>query len=508
MASEYKEISLSRLLLDHNNPRHQPMASQAEIIAYLIEHEDIKVLANNIVKKKGLNPYDNIGVMLLESSRKSPRYIVLEGNRRICALKLLQNPRLAPANQQKYFERLSTKYDKPITKVYCHVSQAREEAKDWIAGRHGDSKDGEGIKRWDALQSSRFFEKPENALALTILQFVVEHGLLPAEKAQKKMVTTISRMMSTPETRKGFGIVSPQRSGEVLINVPIAEFKIAIEQYLHDIDNENLNVGSRSHSTDRRSYITELQRMGKLPLTNLISPINLLTGKTVNSENAEAAAAQPTNTDSTHGLSTQNAQQQAEHNQSDESNTPAENGSNPTTITPHAADADVRGTRSSSRDRDRSKDTKLIIQQFSIPSAKIKAIYLELKNKLNVQETPYAAAALLRALIELSCDYYLYTNKQPRTFNDGGKSYSVSESSPLRIKILGLAQHFLTDSSCEFNDKEFATLKNECQEGKSNEGGLNLLHSILHNYTHAITPDRVIAAHDNFVPLLKAIWSK
>lgn len=34
MASEYKEISLSRLLLDYNNPRHQPMASQAEIIAY------------------------------------------------------------------------------------------------------------------------------------------------------------------------------------------------------------------------------------------------------------------------------------------------------------------------------------------------------------------------------------------------------------------------------------------------------------------------------------------
>ena len=91
------EVEVDRIFLDQENPRHKPYKTQAEVIDYLCNHESILSLARDIAKY-GLNPIEQFALLDDdESDEDNPAYIVAEGNRRICALKLLHDPDLAPA---------------------------------------------------------------------------------------------------------------------------------------------------------------------------------------------------------------------------------------------------------------------------------------------------------------------------------------------------------------------------------------------------------------------------
>ena len=124
---------------------------------------------------------------------------------------------------------------------------------------------------------------------------------------------------------------------------------------------------------------------------------------------------------------------------------------------------------------------------------------------MSVYNAPYATAALLRALIEQSCDYFL-TQTKGILFHEKGKTQQVNEKSTLREKILGIAQYLERNKYLE--QKELTTLINECADKKDGTGTLNLLHSILHNYAHNINSEQIISAHNNLKPFIIAIWEK
>lgn len=46
MTHEIKEIDISRIYLDNENPRHDPIETETEIIAHLIAHENVKALVS------------------------------------------------------------------------------------------------------------------------------------------------------------------------------------------------------------------------------------------------------------------------------------------------------------------------------------------------------------------------------------------------------------------------------------------------------------------------------
>ena len=170
------------------------------------------------------------------------------------------------------------------------------------------------------------------------------------------------------------------------------------------------------------------------------------------------------------------------------------------------AEAAIQASKSGRTIQNSTKVKRLITYNLSIPRAfgKIRNIYLELR-QLSVQEMPYAAAALLRSLIELSCDYYLFNNTNV-VFNDGNTTSRVSESSKLREKILGVANDIHRNSPTLINNKQLSTLGTECPKKGNGTGSLDILHSTLHNYSHEISYQQVIVAHNNFEPLIRAIW--
>ena len=81
-------IPIAQLLIDSDNPRIEDIGvSQRDAIRTLVGSLQRKIisLAKDIVEH-GLNPSEALIVM--PHSKSPVRYIVLEGNRRICALKV------------------------------------------------------------------------------------------------------------------------------------------------------------------------------------------------------------------------------------------------------------------------------------------------------------------------------------------------------------------------------------------------------------------------------------
>ena len=446
-------VSIRRLYLDPKNPRHIPIENQKEIISYLIENEKVKELAKDIAEKGMTNPLDLVGI-ITEDNKK----LVVEGNRRVCALKLLDKPCLAPKKYQKYFTTLHGKVKNQTTKIPVHVFPNRDEAQPWLSTLHTASSNT-SRKPWSPEQKTRFDQsvdgRPDHAAALTILDFSLENNLISPEKSQK-VITTITRMLSTPEVRHAFGITTGVTERNILINITKEEFTAIITQYFNDFDDPNYNIGSRSNKKNRLDYIQHLKNIGKIPSNRLDKDIELIPG--ISSTTTTSSAISPQNT------------------------------------------TQKRTTKTT-----KSKSAQLIDYELEIPVSKIQSIYSEI-NTMDIEKHPYATAALLRALIEQSCDYFLLKSGNSIQFHEGSNSQKIDEKSKLREKILGIAQYF--EKTHHIENKELLALINECTPKKDGSGTLNLLHGVLHNYAHNICSAQIISAHNNLRSFIIAMWKK
>ncbi|WP_200861551.1 ParB N-terminal domain-containing protein [Methylohalobius crimeensis] len=148
------QVKVGSFLFDSKNtriPADRRSDNQRQLLHELLAHEDIKSLAASI-SKHGL--FKNERLIVMSTGR---RYIVLEGNRRLAAIKLLLNPELAPTpSQVRSFRKLSSKADLAALGVIdVLIVQNRLSAAPIIAALHtGDSK-----RRWSSLQQAKFYHE-------------------------------------------------------------------------------------------------------------------------------------------------------------------------------------------------------------------------------------------------------------------------------------------------------------------------------------------------------------
>ncbi len=86
---DYIELSVDEMLLDQDNPRLGSAGSQSEALQRLIDLNPghFRKMMQSI-KENGLDPGDSLYVIAGEADED---FIVLEGNRRLSALKVLRN---------------------------------------------------------------------------------------------------------------------------------------------------------------------------------------------------------------------------------------------------------------------------------------------------------------------------------------------------------------------------------------------------------------------------------
>ncbi|WP_415279681.1 hypothetical protein [Brucella sp. BZ] len=260
-------IKIARINLDQENPRHEPYATQDEAIAYLCKDEYVPALARDIAKH-GLNPLEMLAVL---PGKAKNSFVAAEGNRRLCAIKLLNDPDRAPPNLRKSFEKLSKNWQ-PITEVPCVKFESRAQVQLWLDRVHQGLNGGVGRKDWNADQKARNSGEKKNKTALAVLDYAEENGLITSEQRKKKL-TTVQRYMSNPLMREALGI-DLSDPDEVGVNRPKQDFDLLLRTFTEDLlsDDKDSEVTSRKNKEDISAYARKLSRTGGL------------TGQTIESE--------------------------------------------------------------------------------------------------------------------------------------------------------------------------------------------------------------------------------
>jgi hypothetical protein len=150
MTYERIPISVAHLRLNKENDRHGPLPSEPNCILWMMENlkEEILNLARDIAER-GLSPID--GILVLPNPDASSEYVVWEGNRRITALKLLDDPNRCPdLALRKKFADIKSKAKIPVpNEIECTIAPSIEEADRLIELRHQGPQEGVGTLPWD-----------------------------------------------------------------------------------------------------------------------------------------------------------------------------------------------------------------------------------------------------------------------------------------------------------------------------------------------------------------------
>jgi hypothetical protein len=288
--AEVISIPPSSLLIDAENPRlPQPNTGQREALRALADHQQRKILAlaRDIVLY-GLNPTDLPIVMATNDDLK--RYVVLEGNRRLSALKGLENPDSLVGTIDgaalKELRTLSKQYHQvPIDSVQCVVVKTRDEARHWIELRHTGLNEGAGIWTWGSDEVGRFrFRIGEEEIHTQALNLLEKLGELTPEERRAVPASSLKRLLNTPEVRQKCGI--DWREGKLLLLAkpqPIAKAILYIVNAL---------VSGRTKTKDIYNKAHRLDFANSLPANVVVEP-TLKGGKAAFGKTRKTPAAKP-----------------------------------------------------------------------------------------------------------------------------------------------------------------------------------------------------------------------
>ncbi len=157
------KVGTEYLEFDPENPRlvedgiKNP--TEAQIILSLADMADL----SEVVQSIAANGYIDIEPMI--GQRVGDRWRVLEGNRRLAAVRILQNPDLAKGTGVAV-PSISAENAKTLKAVSVYAVTGKEQARDYIGFKHIN-----GPHKWDALAKARFaadWYKKEKSTGITI----------------------------------------------------------------------------------------------------------------------------------------------------------------------------------------------------------------------------------------------------------------------------------------------------------------------------------------------------
>jgi hypothetical protein len=199
---DYKKLRHTQVLLDRENPRlPDGTSSDKEAINRLLAegYEQLLALARDMVEQGESNPTE-LPIVVKEGAK----YLVLEGNRRFAALKLIADPKLADEpGHQAVFARLKAKRTSPTT-VQSAVAKNREQADHWIMLRHTGANNGVGVRRWSASQTATHRRRMKASVdSGTLRSLAIAEELSEAYQADDNLVELIKRIRAGKLTNIG-----------------------------------------------------------------------------------------------------------------------------------------------------------------------------------------------------------------------------------------------------------------------------------------------------------------
>lgn len=146
-------VAISNLVFDPVNPRLPSdiaKGSDEEIIRYMLDQESLIELMRSIAE---IGFFPGEPLLVFPDSEGGEKLIVGEGNRRLAALKLLENPSLAKV-RSKTVQEIFDKKSKNISYVPIIKYNDREDIIDYLGYRHIT-----GVEEWDPLSKARYLQQ-------------------------------------------------------------------------------------------------------------------------------------------------------------------------------------------------------------------------------------------------------------------------------------------------------------------------------------------------------------
>ncbi len=194
-----KTISPTTLHLDPKNPRlgreHTSRAPR-EILQYLFDHDKVIEVAESIATRGFFANEPLLAV------KENGRFVVLEGNRRLAALKVLREPALIDGKFRRQIERLTRRILDPslIATVPVTIAPDRKSTDRQIAGRHV----GTPVLAWRAENRASFIlDKLAEGYDNDALRDELGFSLADIQSArQTRAIADMARSLDLPEEAK------------------------------------------------------------------------------------------------------------------------------------------------------------------------------------------------------------------------------------------------------------------------------------------------------------------
>lgn len=269
-------LSIDNLKLDVKNPRFSYQSTkemnQTEIVKYLITNYAVYELAKSIA----INGY-----LLNEEPivcKEGDYYVVLEGNRRIAACKILLNPYkyLSPQRAKEL-----SKYGSIEDKIRCNIAPTRRDADTIIYNKHT----GIPLQKWDKVSQDAFLvnllrndnlSAEEVALRLSvpvseirkalrrysihqysIKLFQTEPYELEQIQEQGFPITNFERFYDDERGLNFLGL-SFGSNGEILKRLPQEEFDKRFKFIVNQILSQDLTSRTFNNEKDKEEYFSSI----------------------------------------------------------------------------------------------------------------------------------------------------------------------------------------------------------------------------------------------------------
>jgi hypothetical protein len=262
---ERGEFGLGELNLDKQNIRTRrlgPPTNQRECFHALLKDQKQKLvtLARDLLAV-GPSPVEPIWVT--KDTDEPGQYIVLEGNRRVAALKMMKNPLLADGTPQaEAFSNLSKEFaELPEKKLIAEVFESREEAKPWIERRHMPETSGVGVQKWHSLtvRMERRDAGDPPTPSLAALEFLDDGSPEFAAVSETILAksTTVDRVLKSPALKEVLGVTIDKKSGDISFENGNEETgRALLKNVIGGMAEDDFTFSTVRDSDDRKAFLS------------------------------------------------------------------------------------------------------------------------------------------------------------------------------------------------------------------------------------------------------------
>lgn len=472
------KVDIAAISLDVQNFRHPKVTSEREAIRMLLSDEKnhkVSELAQDIIDLGGLDPSSLL--IVTEDVAAPGRFIALEGNRRVTALKTMLNPDLAMGlPTHSHFRQLHKNFlDLNLSAVECVVLD-RPAAAAWIKRKHYKGMGGRGVLQWNAIGTARS-DAAEGRYTrwMTALAFLEENGI-DAEDIRDSIArktTTVERVLSSSHIPNLLGLTF-SKSGVVEAEngdrVAAAELLEALLSAMADPGFKEPDV---STANQQRSF---LERFILLSVKN---PDNSET-----SDNAEDSARK--GNPSPGGAAANGFASNA-----------AQVAANSKTSTASKSNATSTSQARSKPVRDR---TVLAERGLRISNANLNRFYGELR-KLSVEGNPFISAAIIRIFLEKSTTVFLEEMDIPPLSKVPGATWH-DYGIKLKLKVDAALKQIDPGEK----NANLAPARDVANGNQDRLHSLDELNKAIHDHRALPAPSEIITMWDRFHPYFFALF--